>query len=183
MHCFCGTMLSRRSFQNLSCMKQHMDPNMIAEGQVANSSAETPYGPSAKTPYQGTVERTQRVQLECHYGSGSQKPYHTWLLSLNIHSGTLTGPLGGSDKLFIGGLLAFVSGALTMARLRPSHCKHRSNSGARLPLVYAAPDSWDSHNAYLQDSSVRLQRLLASETTRLSCAFGGMSKGDGQQGA
>ena len=41
-------------------------------------------------------------------------------------------------------------------------------------------------NVYLQDASVTsvcLQRLLASETTRLFGAFGGMSKGDGQQDA
>ena len=34
------------------------------------------------------------VQLECHYGIRSQKPYHAWFLWPGFHMGTLTGPPG-----------------------------------------------------------------------------------------
>ena len=36
----------------------------------------------------------QRVQLECHYGIRSPKPYHIWFSELEFHNGTLIGPSG-----------------------------------------------------------------------------------------
>ena len=103
---------------------------------------------------------TQRVQLECHYGIRSPKPYHAWFLQPYFQNGSLIGPSGHINTL--GSMYGTVFGTEfhNGTLIGPSGMVTLDNAG--IPLRHLDPQQKLSFQLLIRILGNRNQKLFSN---------------------